>query len=158
MKANRAALQADEEGISPVLGTLLAVAITVLLGGTVFVVATQFNGPKDNAPSMQFLIDNRSGQIQILRAEKGIDVSTLQVQLSVPGHMGYNNAATLAATTIGPSTWVSLLPAPGTSVTGGDAINFCADAGGGGITVTLRNTPVNQILYQNSFTTLATCG
>jgi FlaG/FlaF family flagellin (archaellin) len=157
MKANQR-FSRDEGGVSPVIGTLLAVAITAALGALVFVVVAQTGQDQRQAPSIQFLIDNRSGQIGIIRADANVDISNVEVRMSVAGHFGYKVPAGLGSSALLAGTFTPLAASKGTTFTGGDAINFCANAGGPGITVTVRYAPANQILYTNSFTTLATCG
>jgi flagellin-like protein len=157
MKANRA-LQTDTEAVSPVVGVILMVAITVVLAATVFVVVGQMGKKTAQAPSIQFLIDSRTGKISIVRADAGVDISNLQVQMSVAGRFNYNAQATsTAGTALTPNTYAPLSASTGTTMTGGDYISFCANTAGSGITVSVRYTPANQMLYTNSFTTLAAC-
>lgn len=160
MGASRA-FRTDERAVSPVVGTILAVAITAVLGATVFVVTNGFNKTKDQAPSIQFLIDSRTGQISIVRSDAGIDASDLQVEMSVAGRFNYNAQATsTAGTVLAANTYTALSASTGTLLTGGDYVSFCAttsDPSIFGVTVAVRYAPANQMLYSNSFTTLSAC-
>jgi archaeal type IV pilus assembly protein PilA len=67
----------SNEGVSPVIGVILMVAITVALAAAVFAMVTQLGGPEEPAPVIQFRQDaNGTGfDLVVIRAPSGLDWS-----------------------------------------------------------------------------------
>src|SRR5687767_3704005 len=72
MKANQT-YKADEEAVSPVVGVILMVAITVVLAAVVFVLVNQLGGASEKAPDMGFTKDNSGATISVIKAPVGND-------------------------------------------------------------------------------------
>jgi flagellin-like protein len=59
---------ADDEGVSPVLGTILMIAITVVVAGVLFVISNDLSKPDDKTPAVSFIQDKGDGTVLIVKA------------------------------------------------------------------------------------------
>jgi len=67
MKANQAFVN-NEEAVSPVIGVILMVAITVVLAAVVFVLVSDLGGDTENTPTMSFDKDETANTLNIISA------------------------------------------------------------------------------------------
>lgn len=64
----------EDAGVSPVIGTILLVAIVVVLSAAVFVMVGQLNGDRaEPAPSLALASDKSDSQATVVHAEAGLD-------------------------------------------------------------------------------------
>ena len=71
MKANQA-FRLDDEAVSPVIGVILMVAITVVLAAVVFVLVTKLSGNNtDNTPSIGFNSSTAAKSVTVTSADPG---------------------------------------------------------------------------------------
>lgn len=64
---------ADESAVSPIVGTLLVVAMTIVLAGGVFLVIIGIGEKGENAPVVSFRLDQNSDSVKVVQAEAGVD-------------------------------------------------------------------------------------
>src|ERR1051326_867001 len=82
MKANQA-FKANDEAVSPVIGVILMVAITVVLAAVVFVLVTKLsNNNSSSAPTMSISVDDVNDRLVVTSASTGADWSRISVKLS----------------------------------------------------------------------------
>ncbi|MHB8634720.1 MAG: type IV pilin [Thermoplasmatota archaeon] len=152
MKANQA-FKANEEAVSPVIGVILMVAITVVLAAVVFVLVTKLsNNNSTSAPTLSFSTDSVADRLTLTAASTGADWSrvtvaatsctantpatdVIKIGSTTTDH--HNVAATktatgaLAVSTPNPTctaafTPIQVAPASATSVmAAGDFLSFC---------------------------------
>lgn len=68
-----------DEAVSPVIGVILMVAITVILAAVVFVVVGNVGSDQDAAPAMSFDKDAASSSLTIIKADSNVPWSDLSV-------------------------------------------------------------------------------
>jgi len=80
MKANQA-FTANDEAVSPVIGVILMVAITVVLAAVVFVLVSNLSkGGSQSAPTLAISTDDTADRLIITSAASGADWSRLTVK------------------------------------------------------------------------------
>ncbi|MCA1811512.1 MAG: type IV pilin N-terminal domain-containing protein [Halobacteriales archaeon] len=147
---------APTEAVSPIIGSLLLVAITVVLTASVVVLASSFGGSSSQpAPVVVPSQDEGSDRLVVVRAEPLIPLGRLRIELSVPGHFGYNALASSTTTALPANTLVPLGVTG--SVEAGDTLYFCADAAATGVHVLLQDPVTNKLVASDTFASLATC-
>lgn len=127
MKANQN-FRRDDEAVSPVIGVILMVAITVVLAAVVFILVNDLGSSEEDAPDMGFSKDNDAGTITIVKAPSGSNILDWS-DLSVGG--------TAACTE----------PASTDTVDAGDQLTGCGTG-----TVTVTHIASNTLLYETEFT------
>jgi flagellin-like protein len=146
----------DAEAVSPVVATLLLVAITVVLTATVMVLANGFGDKSSQvAPVVVPSRDEANDRLVVLRADAALPLSRLLIEMSVPGHFAYNALASSSTTALAANTLVSL-GATG-NVMGGDTIYFCSNSPGSDVRVLLQDPISNKIVASETFVNLAQC-
>ncbi len=78
MKANQAFKQADE-AVSPVIGVILMVAITVVLAAVVFVLVGNLTDTSESAPSITFTYSDSAFTARVTTADTGLTWSQFDV-------------------------------------------------------------------------------
>ena len=128
-KANQAFKQADE-AVSPVIGVILMVAITVVLAAVVFVLVSNLSDSGDQAPQMSFTKDPDSD---------GTGGTLTLISVSEGGLLwsGFTLGGTATGCTIDDSTG---------SVTAGDTITCTGDG-----TINVVHTATNSLAYKGEF-------
>lgn len=143
MKANRAPrtvpLNADDRAVSPVLGTVLAIAIAIALAGAVFFMVRILTGKSQQAtPAVAFSKEGATLKVVAAPAPPLDWFSDLRVSGSCAAHvqLAPNGGAAAAYPT-----------AAGTKVESGDVLSNCAV----GETLVVVHVATNRILYQGTF-------
>lgn len=67
------AWRSDPSAVSPVIGVILLVAITVVTAAVVFVLSSQFSEKTEGAPNISFDPDEDSGTVTVIRADVDVD-------------------------------------------------------------------------------------
>ncbi len=111
MKANQAFKQ-NEEGVSPVVGVILMVAITVVLAAVVFVLVNGLGGAGSQAPTLGMTQNNNDREITIIDPDAAFGTLTYGAD---PNNVFWNGAC--AVDTINGAVF-----AAGATVTGGDVL------------------------------------
>ena len=128
-KANQAFKQNDE-AVSPVIGVILMVAITVVLAAVVFVLVSNLGEGSESAPNISFNKDSADLTLTVVQAEDAewgdFDVSTDQGDICVAPTSG--------------------------QVEAGDLIDCSAGSTLSSVTVTITHTPTNSLVYSTTFT------
>lgn len=136
MKANQAFKQNDE-AVSPVIGVILMVAITVVLAAVVFVLVTRLAGnQEDQSPTLTFSKQSNSstpgGTLTVIAIQGAPDNGVAWTDIDIKDASG-----ALACT-----------PMPTGNVEAGDVID-CGTASDGPFYV--RYVPTNTLLYTAQF-------
>ncbi|HET6399613.1 MAG TPA: type IV pilin N-terminal domain-containing protein [Candidatus Thermoplasmatota archaeon] len=148
MKANQT-YRRDEEAVSPVIGVILMVAITVVLAAVVFVLVTRLaGGGNDAAPNLTFTktADTDGDGAYFTVASAGADAGEWTAyQLLVNGVAGASDSAGGDATT-----GVCSLGTTTGPVTAGQRVNCNADGTPddppAGAQIQLRHKPTNTLI------------
>jgi flagellin-like protein len=138
MKANQA-FKANDEAVSPVIGVILMVAITVVLAAVVFVLVSNLSKSSNSAPTVSFTADDTAKTLTVVSAPVpsiGWDSTSVTVGGTCAAHARLNSAT------------VTFVSSPQTNkITGGDVISGCLQ----GETFTLTHVATNTLLYSHSF-------
>lgn len=79
IKRAKSRITLDDKAVSPVIGVILMVAITVVLAAVVFLLVNRLaQSPQDQAPDMAFSADG-DGEVTVITAELGLDWSDFTV-------------------------------------------------------------------------------
>jgi flagellin-like protein len=122
-KANQA-FNNNDEAVSPVIGVILMVAITVVLAAVVFVLVSNLGDTSESAPDISFSADESDNEIRVVKAENGLDWADFDI----------TGSCTL----------------PTGTVEAGDVID-CADSANENIVI--RHVETNSVVYEHEFAT-----
>lgn len=148
----------DEAGVSPVVGVLLMIAVTMVIGGVMFIIATGIEGSDEPPPLVQFIRSNQDGQLKVVRLERNVDLAFVDVKMSRDGFLAYNEDASTSAIEAPANQYVSISDVEGTELRAGDFLEFCLDGPQQTIEVTVRiSDPPDIVIYENSFTGVRPC-
>lgn len=139
MKANQA-FRNEEEAVSPVIGVILMVAITVVLAAVVFVLVQNLSKGGEKAPDMGFTKDNNARTISVVKAPVGNDAIVYVTGLNWGGDCAVDNlnGANPAAA-----------PTSANTVTAGDILHVTCAAGE---TITLTHVATGTLVYSADWT------
>lgn len=153
--------------VSPVISTILMVAITVVLAATAFVLVADIGGPGETAPTFGLQRDDLEDKLTVTSASAGADWARLTVRLvSLDGagviHLGNTMDADYvgeAADDTGPAITTPVAIAAQTHVmVAGEWLQFCRSGGGAGpVSVQIVDVVSNQAMGTFSFGTIAAC-
>jgi flagellin-like protein len=162
-KANQAFKQNDE-AVSPVIGVILMVAITVVLAAVVFVLVSNLGKGTEAAPNLGATSDDTNSKIQINTAPNGLtwDKFKLKADKAV---VSYLNHAADGGATSGTDLAANTPTAAGTSsqtVSGGDYFAFCGGTIATGaaqtsVTITIIHVASNTQVYTHTFPAISAC-
>ncbi|MHB8634721.1 MAG: type IV pilin [Thermoplasmatota archaeon] len=151
MKANQT-FKHNEEAVSPVIGVILMVAITVVLAAVVFVLVTKLSSNNStSAPTLSMSTDSVADKLTVSSAGTGADWSRIKVSVgqctlasnldaiavgngasttvhqNAVAHVGASaaNTATLVSAANCASAVAVQVAATATPITAGDFLNFC---------------------------------
>ncbi len=160
MKANQN-FRTEEEAVSPVIGVILMVAITVVLAAVVFVLVSDLGGGDANAqPAISWKQSEAGDYAEVTSAEADADWSEFELKMSQDGRFRVGAVPlTGDATTVSPDgvagEWVTMIAG---GIGGGDKLYFCVDSSAGpALTVTLRHIDSNAVAKEFSFNSVAQC-
>lgn len=144
MKANNNFRQADD-AVSPVIGVILMVAITVVLAAVVFVLVSDLGETKDQAPNMSFQKDATNDRLRVVAADEDADWNDIAITYSGCG----TPVLSTGGSTANVQTSGSAASATAASVAAGDYIEVTPAAGG--CEITMIHTPTNSLYDTWSF-------
>ena len=148
----------DEEAVSPVMGVLLTVVITVTLAAVVFVVVRGIGDQPGSNARIAIARNDLTGRLTILQAQDVVDRADIQVRLQGGGHFALNGPASLGSTDLPDGAYVALTATRGTAITAGDYIEFCGASTPEPVQVTLRVLrPTGVVVYNEDFNYMAQC-
>jgi len=86
----RPLIRGDHDGVSPVIATILLVAITVVLAAVLYVMVSGLLTPVGNGPQIMGVVlgktgDGKNWTLQIASTPLGLTPSTVHLQLITPG-------------------------------------------------------------------------
>ena len=135
-KANQAFNQNDE-AVSPVIGVILMVAITVVLAAVVFVLVSNLGKGSEKAPNLSFNKDSSARTLTVVQADPGVHWNDFTV--------GGSCASTVRLASNGNSGLYSAVST--NTVAGGDVLSACT----AGQTLSLTHTATNSLVYSTTF-------
>jgi flagellin-like protein len=150
-KANQTFRQNDE-AVSPVIGVILMVAITVVLAAVVFVLVSNLGGDSNTAPAVSWNKNESSDELSVVTASSNADWSNLEIdgdanfEYSINGEDAAGVAGREAVTSGTPVTMTDD-PSP---IRAGDDLFFCG-AAAGPLTITITDPSANQIVKEETF-------
>lgn len=160
MKANQKFANADE-AVSPVIGVILMVAITVVLAAVVFVLVNNLTGDTGEASQDITAQEKESTDlIEVITANDAADWGALEIRSNSGITFDINTAAAIAtgtAVAAGAEGWTTMSAATD-PVEGGDQVTFCGTAGVvTDVTIDIRDANTNTLIEQYTFNDLAAC-
>ena len=171
MKANQA-FRANDEAVSPVIGVILMVAITVVLAAVVFVLVSNLGKGNQSAPTFALQRDDATDRLSVTSADSDADWNRLAVKITstvpagacVSGNQDVQAATCAADADAFAATTGTNLDADNTELTGtanlmsaGEYIEFCATALASGVTVVVVDTTANSVIGTFTFNDIAAC-
>jgi flagellin-like protein len=183
MKANNA-FRTEEEAVSPVIGVILMVAITVVLAAVVFVLVSDLGNTDEAAAAVSFSKDEGTDRIEVISAASSADWNRLSIRIT-SGTTSDATGAIVVGTAVPYQNDVAVVGSDelcqavanacaGSNVAIGNAIDVidagdflevCATDGIGGVAggeatnvvVVITDTTANAKVYEATFSTIASC-
>ncbi|MHB1261282.1 MAG: type IV pilin N-terminal domain-containing protein [Thermoplasmatota archaeon] len=128
-KANQSFKQ-NEEAVSPVIGVILMVAITVVLAAVVFVLVSNLGKGSEAAPSLSFNKDSSARTLTVVKADSGLTWDD------------FVTGGTCTVTT----------PSTTAAVAAGDVITVTTATASLPCTFSLNHIATNTLVYTTTFT------
>lgn len=160
----------SDEAVSPVISTILMVAITVVLAATAFVLVADVGGQTGKAPpAIGLRADDNLDRLSVTSAAQGADWKRLSILRTSFGgtsivyvgnsgdNTGYQNEAA-AASGGDIATEVPISPDP-EPITAGEYLEFCRSSTGtdGALTVSIKDVSANALLGSFTFLSVDVC-
>lgn len=139
-KANQAFKQNDE-AVSPVIGVILMVAITVVLAAVVFVLVSNLGKSSDKAPDVAFLADENDNSITVTKADTGLTWDDFTIKVG--------SSDNPAGTAVDDTDSLCSSPAGADNFTAGTGLGDCP----ANLKITIVHTASNSVVYTKTFTT-----
>jgi flagellin-like protein len=148
MKANQT-FRRNDEAVSPVIGVILMVAITVVLAAVVFILVNDLGQSGEDAPDMGFTKNNDACTVTVVKAPSGNNIVAWDNDASGDGDIDVTASVDSDPAGHGVT--------DGDTVNAGDILQFDTDAlitGAQctGVDVTIRHIGSNTLLYETEFT------
>ena len=125
----------NKRAVSPVVGVILMVAITIVLAATIYIWISSMSSPAATAPSINF-----RGTFE--------DNKLVLTVISVQGNANWDDLNVTATSNESSSLTVNT---PSGAVNAGDQVEITGFISGEEITVTIKHVPSNSIIYENTF-------
>ncbi|HLF16186.1 MAG TPA: type IV pilin N-terminal domain-containing protein [Candidatus Thermoplasmatota archaeon] len=146
-----------DEAVSPVIGTILMVAITVVLAAVVLVLVNGTNGNGDSAPPVAMQRDEASDQVEVVRGSGDADWSLVEIRSSEALRFALNGAAGIASTQLPAGTFVAA-SASSNVIDAAEFLDFCGDGAiKSNVDITLRYTSPNSVLEELHYLAIPAC-
>ena len=160
-KANRAFVR-NEEAVSPVIGVILMVAITVVLAAVVFVLVSNLGKTSNTAPTFVVQRDDATDRLSVTSADSDADWNRLAIRTnSTDGTptVHLNGVTTATASDTNPITTEGVeITGAANAMSAGEYLHFCAGPeNGGDYSFTLVDTAANSVIGTYNFNDLAAC-
>lgn len=144
-------LPLDESAVSPVLATILMVAITVVLAATVFVIANGLGSSTAASATVVFNVNDAQDRAVVKASNGKVQWESTEFRLSADGGWAVNGNA---ATGMAAGEWNR---AAGGKVYAGEYVDFCADVPHNDLVVEVRYADPSLGLTQLTFTNVGVC-
>jgi FlaG/FlaF family flagellin (archaellin) len=142
-KANQTFKQ-NEDAVSPAIGVILMVAITVVLAAVVFVLVSNLSKNSNTAaPNITFNQDNSGHTLTIVSADAAANWQNVKETITGGCNVKLNSGATMATGTS--------ITSASQAIAAGDVLTV-AGSTGSSCTISLTYTTVNQLLGSWTFT------
>jgi flagellin-like protein len=166
-KANQAFKQNDE-AVSPVIGVILMVAITVVLAAVVFVLVSNLGKSSNSAPTFALSRNDATDQLSVTSADSDADWNRLAVKASsgvITTCVKLNAASGASCSGTDASTAQPVVTASNIDLTAtanlmsaGEYIEFCNPTTvATGVTYTIVDTTANSVIGTFTFNDIAIC-
>lgn len=159
MKANQSFRNADE-AVSPVIGVILMVAITVVLAAVVFVLVSNLSKTSGKAPDVSWTTDETKDRISLIKADTGLNWDDFSIKGTIPaGTTAINWALNADATTGGADLGSTYDPIDTDSFEAGDFMDFCSTTtpSTGITTIQIIHVESNTVVYETQFNGVIAC-
>lgn len=164
----RSPAPAAEEAVSPVIGVILLVAITVVLAAVVFVLASKLSEDDGDAgATFAATKDETRDYVNVAAAGIGYNYGQFEILADAPIAFRLNGRATLTATETGsinaPTNVPTVIdPSATAALTGGSFVSICGGtitAGGvqSNVDVRIRHVDSNKMVFSGRYVTVAAC-
>jgi flagellin-like protein len=140
-KANQAFKQNDE-AVSPVIGVILMVAITVVLAAVVFVLVSNLGKGSEKAPNLSFNKDSSARTLTVVQSDPGVNWDDFTL-----GGSCFTTAATPLSFTLANGQAGTFAQISTWTIAGGDVLSNCQP----NETLTLTHTATNSLVYSTTF-------
>lgn len=158
-KANQKFVQADE-AVSPVIGVILMVAITVVLAAVVFVLVSNLSKSGQKAPDAAFSTDETRDRMTIVTAQSELTYADFEFKSSNPDIKWLRNGApgNSAGATFGSSDYLTMAAATA-PFNAGDYFEFCSPTAqeNDPTTFQVRHIDSNTVVYETVLNTIHQC-
>jgi flagellin-like protein len=142
-KANQA-FRDDDQAVSPVIGVILMVAITVVLAAVVFVLVSNLSKNSNTAaPNITFNQDASAHKLTIVSADASANWQNVKETITGGCNVKLNSGATMASGTS--------ITTSSAAISAGDVLTVAGSAGSS-CSMSLTYTTVNQLLGSWTFT------
>jgi len=138
----------DERAVSPVIGVILMVAITVILAAVIGAFVIGIGDQQDSAPtaSISFSQDTIDNEVEISH-ESGATLDASEIEVQIEG----DGANTYSGTDFDDTSWEGEISAGNTLVLGDDPDPDWADGNSGTITVVWNSSDTDSSSILNDF-------
>jgi flagellin-like protein len=157
----------DDDAVSPIIATILMVAVTVVLATTVFVLIDQFSASAPPAPNVIFQVVDHTDRLEVAGASAVADWIRLDARVETQSGAGSIHMGTDAAgghqNEPAAATGGDILAAPvqvstqADKIAAGDYLEFCADAPAQHVVVLIVDVASNFKLGPYTFGTIDAC-
>ncbi|MEA3166828.1 MAG: Archaeal Type pilin, N-terminal [Thermoplasmata archaeon] len=168
-KANQAFKQNDE-AVSPVIGVILMVAITVVLAAVVFVLVSNLGKGSSSTPTFVLTRNEATDTLAVTSADSDADWNRIAAKMTATGAT-YLCASNAGIIDCGTTDHDAFDPAAGayidssnSELTGsphlmqaGDSIKFCAENAATSVAITLVDTSANSVIGTYNFNDIPAC-
>jgi flagellin-like protein len=139
------------EAVSPILGTLLMVAITIVLAGVIFVVVQGLGHSTDAPAQLTLVVKDAQDRAVVQATAGGPRWDEIDIRMSAPGGWAVNSAA---ATGFAAGVWVQ---AGGDHIYPSHYLDVCLDMPGGDLILEVRHTDPTLGVTTLTFTNVGSC-
>ncbi len=147
-----------EDAVSPVIGVILMVAITVVLAAVVFVLVSDLGSDSAAPAAVKFQKDEGTDRIKVISAESTADWDNLEIKADATGIEFELNQAADGTNGTAITTALGAITSSTDPMSAGEYIEMCGTAGAvADITLTLIDAAANQILAEMTFSSVAAC-
>lgn len=152
----------EDEAVSPVVATIVMVAVTVVLAGVLFAVVTGIRSQSHNTENVGFRVDETADSLYVIKVEEQPQWSTYEVRLSVAGDFELGGPVQAGTDALVANVFASMGGAPNgpgdAAVAAGSTMYFCAEPGPvGGVDIEIRHAGANTIIFRSRFLSLQDC-
>jgi flagellin-like protein len=151
----------DDRALAPVVGTILVIAISIVLAGGLFFMSKYIAKPPEKAPTVTFTWNELDDRLQVVTVDPDVLRSHYQLQLTVAGDFEFSGPVqpggdALAALQFTPLGGAANGPADA-PLRAGEAITICATAATEDVEIAVRHGDTTNVIYRIDIESLAAC-